>query len=121
MLWMRRSSGLKITCDLSLFLLPFGRPFLRFPVDFLCLRVCALALQAAFSCSLRTTCSTLTGYERRSRTLISEKAKKANPGIARWNRLEKIRSSPNVSFPALLTTTSSAARMYPSSACQRCC
>ena len=121
MLWMRWSSAFKTSCCLSLFLLPLGRPFLRFSAGFFVLRAWALALQAAFSSALRTTCSTLTGYERRSRTLISENAKKANPGIARWNRLEKTRSNPNVSFPALLTTTSSAAKMYSSSECQRCC
>ena len=116
MVWIRLSSELSSTGCLSLFLLPFGRPGLRFSSGFfLVLRAWALALQVAFSASLRTICSTVTGVERRRRTLIKEKAKKANPGMGRCAKLEKMQSFPNVSSPDLLVTTSSPPMMYSSS------
>jgi hypothetical protein len=40
----------------------------------------ALALLAAFSASLRTTCSTRIGNERRCWRLTKDNAKKASPG-----------------------------------------
>ena len=118
MSWIRFSSGLSSTGCLSLFLLPLGRPGLRFSAGFLALRTWALALQAAFSSALRTNWVTLIGLERRDGTLIKENTKKANPGMARWNKLEKMQSLPKVASPALLTTTSSPARRYSSPGCQ---
>ncbi len=94
MLVMRPNSGVRVTSALGLFLLPFGRPGRRRVVDGGCCLAAALALLAAFSASLRTTCSTRTGKARRAWTLTSEKAKKANPGIGFPYRLEKKRSSP---------------------------
>lgn len=120
MVWMRCSSGLSSGGCLALFLLPFGRPGLRFSAGgFFSFRALALALQAAFSSAERTTCSTRMGLEQRLRTLTSEKTKKANPGIARWKILEKMQSFPNVAAPALLTTTSSPVSRYSSPGCQR--
>jgi hypothetical protein len=54
----------------------------------------ALALLAAFSVSLRTTCSTRIGNERRCWVLTKEKVKKASPGTGLPYRLAKHRSRP---------------------------
>ena len=79
--WIRNNSGLSMTSDLSLFLLPLGRPRLRFGSADLTFFASFLALQAAFSSSLRTVCSTHTGYERRWLTLTNETTKKDRLGI----------------------------------------
>ena len=54
----------------------------------------ALALLAAFSASLRTTCSTRTGNERRCWMLTKDNAKKASPGTGLPYKLAKKRSRP---------------------------
>src|SRR6266849_3637654 len=82
MVWMRCSSGLKVTWGFSLFLLPLGRPGL--PFGAFCCRCCVflwlLACVATFSASVRTICSTMVGYERRCWVLINDKVKKDSPG-----------------------------------------
>ena len=57
----RNSSGVKGTLALGVFLLPFGRPGRRLVHGALAFLAAALALLAAFSASLRTTCSTRRG------------------------------------------------------------
>src|SRR2546421_11977051 len=86
---MRDNSGVRGTAAWGLLLLPLGRPGRRKGVDGFCCLAAALALLAAFSALLRTTCSTRTGKARRAWTLTSEKAKKAKPGIGFPYRLEK--------------------------------
>ena len=61
----------------------------------------ALALLAAFSASLRTTCSTRIGNERRCWRLTKSNAKMASPGTGLPYRLAKNRSRPWVVVPAL--------------------
>src|SRR5256885_13302859 len=58
MVVMRHNSGVRMPSALGLFLLPFGRPGRRVAVDGFCFLASALALLAAFSAALRTTCST---------------------------------------------------------------
>ena len=69
----------------------------------------ALALLAAFSASLRTTCSMRIGNDRRFWTLTRESVKKASPGTGLPYKLEKNRSRPWVCLPAFVTMTSSPA------------
>lgn len=90
----RNNSGVKVTSAWGVLLLPFGRPGRRFAHGALGFLAAALALLAAFSASLRTTCSTRMGNERRAWTLTSEKVKKANPGTGLPYRLAKNRSRP---------------------------
>ena len=118
MVCIKINSGVKVTWVLSLFLLPLGRPGLRLPLGFAFLSFFVLA--TAFSSSVRTICSTIIGYERRSCTLISESAKNDKPGTARPYRLEKKRSSPYVFLPAFVTTVSSPASKYTSPGLCRC-
>jgi len=94
---MRISSGVSSTLVLSRFWLPFGRPGLLFGAAFLSLFVFIFfvrALAAAFSASVRTTCSTIVGYERRSWTLIKDSAKIAMLFTGLPSVPEKKRSSP---------------------------
>src|SRR5216683_6570422 len=107
---MRPNSGVHVPSALGVFLLPFGRPGRRLAVDGFCFLASALALLAAFSASLRTTCSTRRGNERRAWVLTNDNVKKASPGTGLPYRLEKNRSSPWVCLPALVATTSSPAR-----------
>ena len=108
---MRCNSGEKVTSAFGLFLLPFGRPGLRLGSSCLVCLAPALALEAAFSGSVRTTCSRRQGKARRVVVLMSAKLKKATLGTTFWKMEEKKRSRPNVFLPALVTTTSSPARM----------
>src|SRR6267143_5490748 len=103
----RTSSGGSVTGALGLFVLPCGRPRRRFSPGAGAFLASALALLAAFSPALRTTCSTRRGNERRAWTLTSDKVKKANPGTGLPYKLAKKRSRPWVVLPALVTTTSS--------------
>src|SRR2546421_12341815 len=83
MLLIRPNSGVSVTSALFLFLLPCGRPGRRLAMaagDFLAATV---ALLAAFSASLRTTCSTRTGNARRAWMLTNDKVKKASPGTGK--------------------------------------
>src|SRR5207245_7428411 len=107
---MRHNSGVHVPSALGVFLLPFGRPGRRLAVDGFCFLAAALALLAAFSASLRTTCSTRIGNERRRWMLTKDNAKKASPGTGLPYRLAKNRSRPWVVLPALVTTTSSPPR-----------
>src|SRR2546425_575751 len=91
---MRTHSGVGVTSALGLFLLPFGRPGRRFPVGGFRFLASALALVAAFSASLRTTCSMRRGNERRAWVLTNDNVKKARPGTDLPYRLEKKRSRP---------------------------
>src|SRR6266851_6545166 len=102
---MRNNSGVRVTSVLGVFLLSFGRPGRRFAVEGVCFLASALALLAAFSAALRTTCSTRIGKARRAWTLTSDRVKKASPGTGLPYKLEKKRSRPWVVFPALVTTT----------------
>ena len=77
---MRNNSGVRVTSALGVFLRPLGRPGRRFAVDEVCFFLAALALLAAFSASLRTTCSTRMGNERRCWGLTKDNVKKASPG-----------------------------------------
>jgi hypothetical protein len=104
---MRPHSGVRGTSALGLFLLPFGRPGRRFSHGVLGFLAAAGALLAAFSASLRTTCSTRSGNERRCGVLTQENVKKASPGTGLPYRLAQNRSRPWVCFPALVATTSS--------------
>ena len=61
----RLSSGVSVAVALWVFLLPFGRPGRRFATAGFCFLASALALLAAFSASLRTTCSMRIGNDRR--------------------------------------------------------
>src|SRR2546425_8782171 len=103
----RNNSGVKVTSALGVFLLPFGRPGRRFAHGDLAFLAAALALLAAFSASLRTTCSTRRGNERRCWVLTNDNVKKASPGTGLPYRLAKNRSKPWVCLPALVATTSS--------------
>ena len=87
MLLMRSNSGVSSTSALFLFLLPFGRPRGRFAMGFFCFLASAFALLATFSASVRTTCSTRIGKERRACTSTRESAKKDNPGMGLPYRL----------------------------------
>lgn len=59
---MRNNAGLSVTSSLDLFLLPFGLPRLRFPAILdVAFFASFLALLAAFSSTLRTTCVTCSG------------------------------------------------------------
>src|SRR6266702_2004323 len=104
---MRPHSGVRGTSALDVFLLPFGRPRRRCAHGDVAFLAAALALLAAFSASLRTTCSMRIGNERRAWTLTSDRVKKANPGTGLPYRLAKNRSRPWVCLPALVATTSS--------------
>ena len=104
---MRNNSGVRVTSALGVFLRPFGRPGRRLAVAGACFLASALALLAAFSASLRTTCSTRIGNERRCWVLTKDNVKKASPGTGLPYRLEKNRSRPWVCLPALVATTSS--------------
>jgi hypothetical protein len=104
---MRPNSGVRGASALGVFLLPFGRPGRRLAGEAVCFLAAALALLAAFSASLRTTCSTRIGNERLACTLTSDRVKNANPGTGLPYKLEKQRSRPWVSLPALVATTSS--------------
>jgi hypothetical protein len=106
---MRTPSGVGVTSAWGVFLLPFGRPGRRLAVDRLCFLASAWALLAAFSASLRTTCSTRRGNARRAWMLTHDNVKKASPGTGLPYRLEKNRSSPWVGLPALVATTASPA------------
>ena len=55
MVWIRTSSGVKVTVALGWFVLPFGRPGRRLAPSAFDFLAAALALLAAFSASLRTT------------------------------------------------------------------
>src|SRR5712692_2803308 len=101
------NSWVSVASVLAVFLLPFGRPGHRLAVDGGDFLAAALALLTAFSASLRTTCSTRTGNERRCWMLTKDNAKKASPGTGLPYRLAKNRSKPWVLLPALVTTTSS--------------
>ena len=105
----RSSSGVSVTGALGRFGLPFGRPGRRVAPGVLGCLAAALALLAAFSSSVRTTCSTRMGNERRACTLTRDRVKKANPGTGLPYKLAKKRSRPCVHFPALVTMTSSPA------------
>ena len=107
MLVMRPNSGVRGTSALGLFLLPLGRPGRRLAGEGACFLASALAWLAAFSAARRTTCSTRRGNERRCWVLTKEKVQKASPGTGLPYKLEKKRSRPWVSFPALVATTSS--------------
>src|SRR5713101_4904985 len=107
---MRDNSGVRVTADLAVFLLPLGRPGRRLGGEEDCFLASALALLAAFSASLRTTCSTRIGNERRCWVLTNDNAKKASPGTGLPYRLAKNRSRPWVCLPALVATTSSPTR-----------
>src|SRR5262249_22563039 len=101
--------GVSVAAALGVFLLPFGRPGRRVagvPVGFL---AAALVLLAAFSASLRTTCSMRMGNDRRCWTLTRESVKKARPGTGLPYKLAKNRSRPWVCLPAFVTMTSSPA------------
>src|SRR5881628_155610 len=106
----RPNSGGSVASVLALFLLPLGRPGYRLTLDGGSFLAAALALLAAFSASLRTTCSTRIGNERRRWMLTKDNAKKASPGTGLPYRLAKNRSRPWVVLPALVTTTSSPPR-----------
>ena len=80
MVWSRTSSGVRITGTLPWFVLPFGRPGRRVVPDPAGFLAAALALLAAFSASVRTTCSMHKGKERRCGTLTRDRVKKASPG-----------------------------------------
>src|SRR5712692_11777793 len=122
MVWMRCSSGLKVTWGFSLFLLPLGRPGL--PFGAFCCRWCVflwlVACVATFSASVRTIGSTMVGYERRCWVLINDKGKKDSPGTGLPSKDEKKRSTPSVFFPDLVTTHASPPRRYPSSGWHKC-
>src|SRR3989442_15187039 len=105
----RPSSGDNVASVLALFLLPLGRPGHRLTLVGGRFLAAALALLAAFSASLRTTCSTRIGNERRAWTLTSDRVKKANPGTGLPYKLAKNRSRPCVHLPALVTMTASPA------------
>ena len=92
------NSGVRVVSALGVFLLPFGRPGRRL-TEGGCFLASALALLAAFSASLRTTCSTRIGNERRCSVLINDNVKKARPGTGLPYRLEKNRSRPWVCLP----------------------
>src|SRR5207245_7890377 len=104
---MRHNSGVHVPSALGVFLLPFGRPGRRLAVDGFCFLASALALLAAFSAALRTTCSTRIGNERRCWVLTKENVKKASPGTGLPYRLAKNTSRPSVCFHALVVSTSS--------------
>src|SRR6266567_3636886 len=104
---MRDNSGVSVPSALGAFLRPLGRPGRRLTEPGPRFLASVLALLAAFSASLRTTCSTRIGNERRCWVLTKENAKKANPGTGLPYRLAKNRSRPWVCFPALVATTSS--------------
>src|SRR5215470_13083737 len=106
---MRPNSGVQVLSALGLFLLPLGRPGRRLAHGTLRFLAAALALLAAFSAALRTTCSTRSGNERRAWTLTSDRAKNANPRTGLPYKLAKNRSRPCVHVPALVTMTSSPA------------
>src|SRR5919199_6296067 len=95
----RTSAGVSVTAAFWAFVLPFGRPGRRFADGVFDFLAAALALLAAFSASLRTTCSTRIGNECRAWTLTSERVKKANPGTALPYKLAKNRSRPCVHVP----------------------
>src|SRR3954447_21792670 len=76
----RTSSGVSVAAALWVFLLPFGRPGWRFAAEGFCFLAAALALLAAFSASLRTTCSMRIGNDRRFWTRTRDRVKKASPG-----------------------------------------
>ena len=78
----RTSSGVRVTGGWGVCRRPFGRSEHR-------LALAALAWLATFSASLRTTCSTWIGNERRACTLTKARAKKAKPGTGLPYRLKK--------------------------------
>src|SRR5262245_49672441 len=89
MLLIRTNSGVSCTSALFVFLLPLGRPGRRLAMEERAFLAAALALRTAFSASLRITCSTRTGNERRAWMLIKDKGKKASPGTGFPYKLAK--------------------------------
>src|SRR5262245_34390587 len=87
--WMRVSSGDNSTLALALVVLPLGRPPLRLGLEGALVLALALACAAVRSSGLRTTCSRARGNERRCLVLISDKVKKARPGMGLPARLAK--------------------------------
>src|SRR5262249_26335660 len=69
----RTSCGVSVVAAWEGFLLPFGRPGRRVECPPLGGLAAALALRAVFSTSLRTTCSTRMGNDRRFWTLTRER------------------------------------------------
>src|SRR5262245_2623442 len=100
---LRRESPVGLGCVLA----PLGTPRPRCAPRTLRFLAAALALLAAFSASLRTTCSTRIGNECRCWRLTKDNTKKASPGTGLPYRLAKNRSRPWVCWPALVATTSS--------------
>jgi hypothetical protein len=82
--FIRNNSGDNSSLFLSLFRLPFGRPFDLFAVDFVFfVRRRLLVFIASFSASLRTVCLLAIAYAFRSATLTAEKTKNSNP-LTTW-------------------------------------
>src|SRR6266581_750379 len=99
------NSVLNGSAALFLFLLPLGRPTFRLASGVL--DGCAGGVGCGF-----ITCSMRSGQEWRACKLTNDKVKNATPGMGFPYRLEKKRSTPKVSRPAFVTTTSSPANTY---------
>src|SRR6476661_2146558 len=111
---MRSNSGDKLTAVFGWLRLPFGRPRGRGGpggAAFVVFLAAAAARLAAFSAGDRTTWSSRSGKARRVRVLTRAKLKKATLGTTFCMTPEKKRSSPCVFLPALVTTTSSPAKI----------
>ena len=107
---LRSHSGVRVPSAGGVCGLPCRRPGRRLPGAGGCCWAAAVALLAAFSASLRTTCSTRSGTARRSGVLTQDNVKKARPGTGLPYRRAKKRSSPGGCLPAVVTTTSAPAR-----------
>src|SRR2546428_1078120 len=116
----RTSSGVSVRGALLVFVLPFGRPGRHVACGALGFLAAALALLAAFSASLRTTCATRIGNARRVWTRTRDTVKKASPGTGLPYKLAKTRSRPWVFLPALVTTPASPAARETSSGQYTC-
>ena len=103
MVWSRTSSGVRITGTLPWFVLPFGRPGRRVVPDPAGFLAAALALLAAFSASVRTTCSMHKGKERRCGASFKDRVRPARVPAAVETRKKPIQ--PMGCLPALVATT----------------
>src|SRR5262249_58731361 len=103
------SAGVSGAAALWVFVRPLGRPGRRVAAERFRFFAAAFALLAAFSASLRPTCSRRIGNDRRFWPLTRESVKQASPGTALPYKLAKNRARQWGCWPAVVTLSSSPA------------